>query len=50
MILTGLLYVDPECGDMHDFLDVAETPLNQLGEAELCPGSAGLAQFNATHR
>src|SRR6201982_3950505 len=38
-VVTGLLFVDPESGDMHEFLDTVETPLNTLGEAELCPGS-----------
>ena len=35
---------------MHEFLDTVEAPLNGLGEAELCPGPAALAQFNAAHR
>jgi hypothetical protein len=37
-IVTGLLFVDPDAGDMHEFLDTVEAPLNALGEAELCPG------------
>ncbi|MGI0130864.1 MAG: 2-oxoacid:ferredoxin oxidoreductase subunit beta, partial [Thermoplasmata archaeon] len=49
-IVTGLLYVEPDCGDMHDFLSTVETPLNSLGKAELCPGTPALAQFNAAHR
>jgi hypothetical protein len=35
---------------MHAFLDIVDTPLNQLGEAELCPGPEFLARFNAAHR
>jgi 2-oxoglutarate ferredoxin oxidoreductase subunit beta len=35
---------------MHEFLDTVDAPLNGLGEAELCPGSTALAQFNAAHR
>jgi 2-oxoglutarate ferredoxin oxidoreductase subunit beta len=35
---------------MHEYLDTVEAPLNSLGEAELCPGGAALAQFNAAHR
>jgi len=49
-IVTGLLFVEPEAGDMHDFLDTVETPLNGLGEAELCPGPEALARYNAAHR
>src|SRR5436853_6416592 len=49
-VVTGLLFVDPDSGDMHEFLDTVETPLNALGEAELCPGLDALARFNAAHR
>ncbi|MGH7111590.1 MAG: 2-oxoacid:ferredoxin oxidoreductase subunit beta [Stellaceae bacterium] len=49
-VVTGLLYVEPEANDLHDYLDTVATPLNQLGETELCPGPAALAQFNAAHR
>jgi hypothetical protein len=35
---------------MHEFLDTVETPLNTLGEAELCPGPDALARYNAAHR
>ena len=49
-VVTGLLFVEPESADLHDLLDTAEAPLNGLGEAELCPGPAALAQFNAAHR
>jgi len=49
-VVTGLLFVDPESGDMHEFLDTVETPLNTLGEAELCPGPDALARYNAAHR
>ena len=46
-IVTGLLYIDPEPDDLHDRLDTVDTPLNRLGEAELCPGGAALAKVNA---
>jgi 2-oxoglutarate/2-oxoacid ferredoxin oxidoreductase subunit beta len=46
-IVTGLLYVEPEADDLHTHLETVETPLNALGEAELCPGSAALAKINA---
>jgi 2-oxoglutarate ferredoxin oxidoreductase subunit beta len=49
-IVTGLLFVEPDHGDLHDFLETVEAPLNALGETELCPGSAALAKFNASHR
>ena len=49
-VVTGLLYLDPEARDLHDALDTVDMPLNRLGEAELCPGSAALDAFNAAHR
>jgi 2-oxoglutarate ferredoxin oxidoreductase subunit beta len=49
-IVTGLLYVNPEGEDLHDRLGTVATPLNQLGEAELCPGSAALEKINASLR
>jgi 2-oxoglutarate ferredoxin oxidoreductase subunit beta len=49
-IVTGLLYVEPESGDLHDHLGTVAKPLNALGERELCPGSAALEKLNATLR
>jgi 2-oxoglutarate/2-oxoacid ferredoxin oxidoreductase subunit beta len=49
-IVTGLLYVEPEAADLHAHLETVDTPLNALGEAELCPGSAALAKINASMR
>ncbi len=49
-LLTGLLYVDPEAGDLHDRLGTTEAPLNTLDEAALCPGSAALERLNASLR
>jgi 2-oxoglutarate ferredoxin oxidoreductase subunit beta len=49
-IVTGLLYVDPTAGDLHERLNTVEAPLNRLGEAELCPGAAVLAKINAALR
>ncbi len=46
-ILTGLLYVDPDADDLHSHLNTVARPLNQLAEAELCPGAAALAAINA---
>src|SRR5205823_181119 len=49
-IVTGLLYVDPDPGDLHQRLSTVETPLNTLRGSELCPGSAVLDKLNASFR
>jgi 2-oxoglutarate ferredoxin oxidoreductase subunit beta len=49
-IVTGLLYVDPEPEDLHAHFDTVETPLNALGEEDLCPGPAALEKINASLR
>lgn len=49
-IVTGLLFIDPEAEDMHTNLGTVATPLNQLDDAALCPGSAALHQLNAALR
>ena len=49
-IVTGLLFVDPAAEDLHDRLETVETPLNELSDAELVPGSAALAKINASLR
>ena len=49
-IVTGLLYVDPDAADLHDHLQTVTTPLNELDEAALIPGSAALAKLNAALR
>lgn len=49
-IVTGLLYIEPESSDLHDNLHTATTPLNRMGEAELCPGSGMLEEINAAFR
>jgi len=46
-VVTGLLYVDPDAGDLHGHLGTVEAPLNSLGAAELSPGAAVLEQINA---
>jgi 2-oxoglutarate ferredoxin oxidoreductase subunit beta len=46
-IVTGLLYVEDEADDLHEHLNTVATPLNALGEKELCPGSAALDKINA---
>ena len=49
-IVTGLVYVEEDPGDMHDRLQTVDTPLNQLGDADLIPGAAALAKINASLR
>lgn len=49
-ILTGLLYIDPEAAETHQFLNTTSKPLNTLTEKELCPGSAALDRINASWR
>jgi 2-oxoglutarate/2-oxoacid ferredoxin oxidoreductase subunit beta len=49
-IVTGLLYVDPDAGDLHDALETVDTPLNELDGPQLVPGSAALAAINASLR
>ena len=48
--VTGLLYVDPTASDCHEILGTTQTPLNALGEEELCPGNAALEGVNASFR
>ena len=45
-ILTGLLYVNTEFEDLHGVLNTNATPLNKMGEKELCPGSKILSDIN----
>ncbi|PKM07354.1 MAG: 2-oxoglutarate ferredoxin oxidoreductase subunit beta [Gammaproteobacteria bacterium HGW-Gammaproteobacteria-4] len=49
-VVTGLLYVDPDATDLHGHLNTCARPLNQLGVAELCPGTAVLDKLNAALR
>ena len=46
-VVTGLLFIDAGAGDMHDQIKTVKTPLNTLGEADLCPGVSTLAKINA---
>jgi 2-oxoglutarate ferredoxin oxidoreductase subunit beta len=45
-IVTGLIFVDPDAQEMHDYLGTVASPLNQLGDAELTPGAAALELVN----
>lgn len=49
-VLTGLLYIDRQPKDLHHFMNTTDTPLNRLGEDELCPGNEILKQINASFR
>jgi 2-oxoglutarate ferredoxin oxidoreductase subunit beta len=46
-IVTGLLYIDPDAGDLHESLNTVDAPLNTLTERELVPGAAALETINA---
>ena len=47
-LLTGLIYLAPDAPDFHAMLETTETPLNQLREDALCPGSNALERINAS--
>lgn len=49
-LATGLLYLESMPTDLHGALNTVETPLNQLDEADLCPGEDALAAINASLR
>ncbi len=49
-IVTGLLYAHPDSRDLHDAQETVDAPLNALADADLVPGSAALAAFNASLR
>jgi len=44
-ILTGLLYIDTQSVELNELLHTTDTPLNQLTEKELCPGSKILEEI-----
>jgi 2-oxoglutarate ferredoxin oxidoreductase subunit beta len=49
-VVTGLLYINDDAGDLHERMKTVETSLNRLGEAELCPGPGPLEAINARLR
>jgi 2-oxoglutarate/2-oxoacid ferredoxin oxidoreductase subunit beta len=49
-VVTGLLYLEPESQDLHDYLNTVEAPFNELGEGELIPGAEALQRFNQSLR
>jgi len=48
--VTGLLYIEDDAQDLHAHLNTVATPLNKLGESDLCPGSQALDAINASYR
>ncbi len=49
-VLTGLLFIEKESKDLHAKMDTSHTPLNQLGQDLLCPGSEILETINQSYR
>jgi 2-oxoglutarate/2-oxoacid ferredoxin oxidoreductase subunit beta len=49
-VTTGLVFLNDEAIDLHGRLNTVKTPLNQLGDADLCPGSKALDAINASLR
>ena len=49
-ILTGLIYINTTPPDLHDMLNTTETPLRDLNEEKLCPGSRVLEKINTKFR
>ena len=49
-LVTGLLYLEAEAGDLHAAQHTSARPLNSLGTADLCPGAAALERLNASWR
>jgi 2-oxoglutarate ferredoxin oxidoreductase subunit beta len=49
-VVTGLLYIENEGEDLHKHLNTVATPLNKLGEKDLCPGTKALTAINEEYR
>ncbi len=49
-ILTGLLFMDADSGDLHEMIQTSDRPLNSLTQNELCPGPEVLKNINADLR
>jgi 2-oxoglutarate ferredoxin oxidoreductase subunit beta len=45
-ILTGLFHLDPTHNHFHEINNTSDTPLNQLNQDALCPGSRVLSGIN----
>jgi 2-oxoglutarate/2-oxoacid ferredoxin oxidoreductase subunit beta len=44
--LTGLIYINQESKDLHTLLNTSDTPLNNISQDILCPGSDALKMIN----
>ncbi len=49
-VVTGLLYVDPHAVDLQQAINTNDTPLQNLGVKQLCPGKKNLDKINASLR
>jgi 2-oxoglutarate ferredoxin oxidoreductase subunit beta len=49
-ILTGLLFMDTNSGDLHETIGTVNKPLRNLTERDLCPGNSVLQNINAGFR
>jgi 2-oxoglutarate/2-oxoacid ferredoxin oxidoreductase subunit beta len=49
-VVTGLLYLDSDPHDLHDYISTVAKPLNALGDEDLCPGAGPLEKYNAANR
>jgi 2-oxoglutarate ferredoxin oxidoreductase subunit beta len=47
LLVTGLIYFDPDRPTLVDTLNLVDRPLNRLGEAELRPGRETIEKINA---
>jgi 2-oxoglutarate ferredoxin oxidoreductase subunit beta len=46
-VVTGLLHIRHDTGDLNDRMNTVDVPLNSLGEADLCPGAGAIEAINA---
>jgi 2-oxoglutarate ferredoxin oxidoreductase subunit beta len=49
-VVTGLLYLEQDPRDLHDYINTVAKPLNELGDADLIPGVDPLEKYNAANR
>jgi 2-oxoglutarate ferredoxin oxidoreductase subunit beta len=49
-IITGLLYIDAETGDMHDLSGSVDEPLSKIPYSELNPGKEALSEVMDRYR
>ncbi len=49
-IVTGLLYLDEQAGDLHTISNTIDQPLNELSYDKLCPGADALEEIFEAYR